>query len=381
MTPQDRITRSHIAIMRSKEFCMFSGVLSVGDIEFSDKVPTAGTNGVNVVYNPEYIKDLSDKELNFLVLHEAIHKAFQHLHMWKKLFKQNPQVANMAADYIVNQNIKNADLNEDFAKMPQGGLYDIRFENWTTKQVFDKLLKENPNMQQQYQLDVHDWEDADKMSDDEVNEVKKQIDTALRQGEILRGKLNGNTHRGVNEILKPKINWREQLREYMNAVCRTKDKSSWRRPSRRYISQDIYMPSMIGESIGDIVLAIDTSGSIQEKEIQTFVSELIAICHDVQPRNVHLIYWDHDVQAVEKYDATTFDMIAKSTKPRGGGGTRVGCVNKYIQDNKLNPETAIIFTDGYVEEDWGGSWKHPTLWVVTSNQVSPHGKTLTFEGE
>ena len=91
MTPQDRVTKSHIAIMRSKEFCMFAGVLSIGDVKFTDELPTAATNGRDVIYNPQFVDTLTDKKLNFVVLHEALHKVYQHMHLWKKLWKQDPQ--------------------------------------------------------------------------------------------------------------------------------------------------------------------------------------------------------------------------------------------------------------------------------------------------
>lgn len=382
MTPQDRVTKSHIAIMRSKEFCLFSGVLSIGDVNFSDKVPTAGTNGRDVTYNPDWIQTLPTKELNFIVLHEAIHKAFQHMHIWKGLFKKNPMLTNMAADYVVNATIKNADPDENIAVMPKSGLYDQRFDNMTTKQIFDILQKENPQSDGvTVVLDEHGFDEAEALDDNEVKKVKEQIDQALRQGEILRGKMAGNQIRGVTDFLKPKVDWRRELRQFVNSICKSKDKSSWRKPHRRYVSQDIYMPSMIGESVGDIVIGVDTSGSIGQEEINLFLSEIVSICEDVTPKSVVLVYWDHEVAGVEQYKEGEYQRLKATTKPRGGGGTHVGCLNEYIRSEKLKPETTIVFTDGYVENDWGGVWTCPTLWVVTSDLTSPHGKTIKYEGD
>jgi predicted metal-dependent peptidase len=382
MTPQDRVTKSHIAIMRSKEFCLFSGVLSIGDVNFSDKVPTAGTNGRDVTYNPDWIQTLPTKELNFIVLHEAIHKAFQHMHIWKDLFKKNPMLTNMAADYVVNATIKNADPDENIAAMPKSGLYDQRFDNMTTKQIFDILQKENPQSDGvTVVLDEHGFDEAEALDDNEVKKVKEQIDQALRQGEILRGKMAGNQIRGVTDFLKPKVDWRRELRQFVNSICKSKDKSSWRKPHRRYVSQDIYMPSMIGESVGDIVIGVDTSGSIGQEEINLFLSEIVSICEDVTPKSVVLVYWDHEVAGVERYKEGEYQRLKATTKPRGGGGTHVGCLNEYIRSEKLKPETTIVFTDGYVEQDWGGVWTCPTLWVVTSDLTSPHGKTIKYEGD
>jgi len=142
LSPQDRVTKSHIAIMRSKEFCMFSGVLSVGDVKFVDYLPTAATNGRDVMYNPKFVDEITDdKELNFIVLHEALHKAFQHMMLWKKLWKESPMLANMAADYVVNATIVESDPHNNIAKLPSMALYDKQYDGMTTRQVFDLLKK------------------------------------------------------------------------------------------------------------------------------------------------------------------------------------------------------------------------------------------------
>ena len=379
LTSEQRVTKSHIAIMRSKEFCMFAGVLSVGKVIFTDDIPTACTNGRDVMYSPDFIKTLDDKELNFVVLHEALHKVYQHMHLWKKLWKENPQLANMSADYVVNYAIYEADEFSNVAKRPESALFDLAYKNMTTKQIFDMLKRSSDFVKEQSGHDTHDWEGAEQLSDEEVKATAKQIDQALRQGEIIRGKMNGNKNRSIGEILEPKVDWREQLREFVNATCRNKDKSTWKRPHKRFLGQDIYMPSMIGESIGKVVVGIDTSGSIGDKELNEFLTEVVAICDDVSPSSIELLYWDTEVAGHETYNQGDYKALVQSTKPAGGGGTRVGCVNEYIKEKRIEPEAVIILTDGYVEDDWGGSWGcTPTLWAVTSRQISPHGKTINI---
>jgi len=377
LTSEQRVTKSHIAIMRSKEFCMFAGVLSVGKVNFTEDMPTACTNGRDVMYNPEFIKSLNDKELNFVVLHEALHKVYQHMHLWKKLWKESPQLANMAADYVVNYAIHEADETQQVAVRPQSALFDLAYKDMTTKQIFEMLKRSSQYVKEQSGHDTHDWEGAEQLSDEEVKETIKQIDQALRQGEIIRGKMQGNKNRSITEILEPKVDWREQLREFVNATCRNKDKSTWKRPHKRFLGQDIYMPSMIGEAIGKVVIGIDTSGSIGDKELNEFLTEVVAICDDVSPSSIELLYWDTEVAGHETYNQGDYKALVQSTKPAGGGGTHVGCVNQYIKDKRIEPEAIIILTDGYVEDDWGGAWDYPTLWAVTTrHNTSPHGKTI-----
>jgi predicted metal-dependent peptidase len=355
---------------------MFAGVLSVGKVSFTDDIPTACTNGRDVMYNPEFIKSLNDKELNFVVLHEALHKVYQHMHLWRKLFKENGQLANIAADYVVNNAIYEADEHMNVTMMPSAALFDKQYKGMTTKQIFD-LLKKNGSGNAQGGHDTHDWEGAEALSDEESKEVAKQIDQALRQGEIIRGKMQGNKNRGVNELLEPKVNWREQLRDFVNATCKNKDKTSWKRPHKRFLGQDIYMPSMIGETLGQVVIGIDTSGSIGDEELNEFLTEVVAICDEVSPSSIELLYWDTDVAGHETYNQGDYHSLFQSTKPAGGGGTHVGCVNQYIKDKRIQPEAIILLTDGYVEDDFGGNWEFPTLWAMTSKHItSPHGKTI-----
>lgn len=382
LTSEQRVTKSHIAIMRSKEFCMFAGVLSVGKVIFTDDIPTACTNGRDVMYNPNFIKTLDDRELNFVVLHEALHKVYQHMHLWKKLWKQSPMLTNMAADYVVNFSIHEADTQGVITKRPDSALFDLRFKGMTTKQVFELLKKdfEDNGGGGKDGHDSHDWEGAEALSDEEVKETAKQIDQALRQGEIIRGKMQGNKNRSVNELLEPKVNWREQLRDFVNATCKNKDKTSWKRPHKRFIGHDIYMPSMVGESIGQIVVGIDTSGSIGQQELNEFLTEVVAICDDVSPSSIELLYWDTNVAGHETYNQGDYKGLFESTKPAGGGGTHVGCVNQYIKDKRIQPEAIIILTDGYVENDFGGNWEYPTLWAITTRHItSPHGKTIHID--
>lgn len=381
LTSEQRITKSHIAIMRSKQFCMFAGVLSVGKVMYTEDIPTACTNGRDVIYNKDFIKTLDDKELNFVVLHEALHKAYQHMNLWKKLWKINPMVANMAADYVVNYAIHEADEQGEITKRPDSALFDLKYKGMTTKQIFDSLMQDaKDNGGGKGGHDSHDWEGADSLSDEEKKEVAKQIDQALRQGEIIRGKMQGNKNRSVSEILEPKVDWREQLREFVNATCKNKDKTSWKRPHKRFIGHDIYMPSMIGEAIGQVVIGIDTSGSIGDKELNEFLTEVVAICDDVSPSSIELLYWDTHVAGHETYNQGDYKGLVQSTKPAGGGGTHVGCVNEYIKDKRIQPEAIIILTDGYVENDFGGNWEHPTLWAITSKHItSPHGKTIHID--
>ena len=86
--------------------------------------------------------------------------------------------------------------------------------------------------------------------------------------------------------------------------------------------------------------------------------------NNVNPENVHLLYWDHQVAGHEVYGVGDGDKLMGSTKPKGGGGTSPSCITKYMQANNIKPECAVVLTDGYVGSDWGGTWNCPVLWAI-----------------
>jgi predicted metal-dependent peptidase len=217
-------------------------------------------------------------------------------------------------------------------------------------------------------FDEHDWESAQEMTEQEKEELAQEIDQAIRQGAILAGKANGNVNRSFNDLMSAKVNWKDALREYISAVCKGKDDSTWAKPNRRWLQHDIYMPSSVSETMGRVVVAIDTSGSIHGAILTRFISEVASIMDNVNPELVDLIYWDNEVASHEVYGLNESDNMRLSTKPKGGGGTTPSCITQYLKKNNIVPECAIVLTDGYVGNDWGGNWSSPVLWAIVDNR-------------
>ena len=124
-------------------------------------------------------------------------------------------------------------------------------------------------------LDDHDWDGAQAMTKEEAEALQKEIDQAVRQGLITYNKMYGdgagNLSREFGELLEPEVNWKDQLREFVKATCNARDASSWRKVNRRYLHGGIYLPSLIGESVGHLAIGIDTSGSIGGHELNEFL--------------------------------------------------------------------------------------------------------------
>ena len=391
LTEEQRLTKAVVSIMGNPKYTALAGVLMIGDRNVVDdpSVPTACTNGRDEMYGREFVKQLNDAELRFLVLHEVYHKLFRHLTTWQHLYKQDAQLANMACDYVINLKIADDNAKDRFATMTgilEGGCYDTKYAGMDTAQVYN-LLRDDQDGNEGGQgseslpdggqpFDEHDWDGAEEMTADEQRELAREIDEAVRQGALVAGKLGSGGDRDLAELLQPQVNWREVLREFVQTTCTGSDYSTYRRPNRRYLSSGMYMPSGISEQVGELVVAIDTSGSIGQRELSAFLTEVKEICETVHPESVRLMYWDTRVCRDEKYDMHELDTLVQSTKPAGGGGTDVTCVTDYIRDNNINAQAAIVLTDGYLFGGWG-QWTMPVLWcVMDSGRTADVGKTV-----
>jgi len=400
MNEERKLQKAKIALMRSPKFALLSGILMVGKTRVDDNIPTACTNGRDERYGRAFVKELSDKELDFLVAHEGYHKMYRHMTTWRKLHDEDHNLANQACDYVINLQLQDIDPSESLIAMPRYkdgphkgermGLCDERFRGMNTKQVFDILKQEKKDGgggDGEGGFDEHDWADAKNMSDADKKELLKEIDQAIRQGIMAHQKIAGTGAGGIDRelegLLEPKVDWREVLREFVKATCNAKDTSSWRRVNRRFLSMGTYMPSMIGEKVGHLVVGVDMSGSIGAQEQAEFLSEVKAIAEDVNPEVVDLLYWDCEVARHEVYEGSEVSNIIQSTKPRGGGGTSPSCVSTYLKEKGIKPECIIMLTDGYVGGDWGSEWTAEVLWCIVggSSDIAPNGKTVHVEAQ
>ncbi len=403
LTAEERLSKAVVAIMGHPRYTALAGVLMIGEKTIEDDIPTACTNGRDVKYGRAFVDGLTDAQLRGLVLHEDEgHKLHRHLEIWKWMYDIDPHLANCACDYVINIKIVDDNKEDGFAQLPEGGLVDARFRGMDSAQVFNILRKEQEEQSQDDQgdgsqgnesggdgepssspggdgagFDEHDWEGAQSLSDEDKRELARDIDEAIRQGAMAAGKMGGTGNRDLDEVLQPQVDWREVLREFIQNTCAGNDYSTYARPNRRLMSQGIIMPSGISEQVGELVIAIDTSGSVGQQELTAFLSEVKGVCDTVKPDKLRLLYWGSNVVGDEAYDMHELDNLVKSTKPMGGGGTDVNCVTQYMTDEGIKPQACIVLTDGYLYSGWG-DWTCPVLWAILDNRdaVPDEGKVV-----
>jgi predicted metal-dependent peptidase len=375
LSAEQRIERTHVQLMKHRNFCLFSGLFMVGKVSVDDTTPTAKTNGLDVMYGRKFVDSLTDKALAFVILHENMHKAYRHLVVWQSLHKKDAELANAACDYVINLQIRDYDPDGHDVEMPMDaegnvmGLIDEKYRGMDSAEVF-RLLEEEYGGKGKGKggngFDEHDWENA---SEADKEEVVNEIEKALRQGAILAGKMGGDVSRELQDLLTPKINWKEALRDFVKTTTQGKDQTTWRRLHKRYIGMDIIMPSTYDEKVGSILVGIDTSGSIGSEELGQFLGEVKSICDEVSPEKIDLLYWDTRVAGHEVYHNSELSSLVESTQAKGGGGTDPDCVPKFMKKENLEPECVIMLTDGYIHSDiakWG-SVNMPVMWCIKGN--------------
>ena len=393
LTEEQRLSKAVVKIMGHAPY--LSAVLMIGKRQITDdpKTTTAYTNGEDEYYSRQFVAQLNDAELRFLVLHEVYHKLYKHLTTWRHLWKEDPQRANTACDHVINIKITDEFSQDKFATMTGAlstGCYDRKYVGMNSQEVYDLLPpgksgrrrggdEEGEDGQQPF--DDHDWEAAEEMTDEEKRELAREIDEAVRQGNTVAGKMGSGGNRDLEDLLTPQVDWREVLRDFITDTCAGKDFSTYNKLNRRYVGMGVAMPSGITEQVGELVLAVDTSNSIGRDELATWLTEIKSICDTVRPEAVRILYWDTQVCADEYYDAHQLDDVVKSTKPAGGGGTDVTCVTDYIRDKRINAQACIVLTDGYIWGGWG-QWTMPVLWTILDNDgANPDcGKTVHIKG-
>ena len=416
-----RIFRASAQIMSHPAFCLATGLLTLGTItivEDGHPVTTAATDGVNMLFNRKFVMSLNEYEVNFLVLHELGHIMFSHLYVYEWLMKLNAKRTNCAMDYVVNGWIVDTDPFGHFARSIKGTLYKLEWSTLSTDAIYRLLADEESNDGKgdkdgdkgnngsdpadsgasgdkgeetghggdgdgdgKAPLDSHDWESASKLSDEEKQELADNVEQAIREGTILVGKAQGGMSRAIRDILTPKIDWKEVFREFINSVKQGKESLTWQSFNRRYLPFDSYLPSAISETVGDVIIAVDTSGSIGDDALAQVVSEMVAMVEQVDPENIRVLWWDTGVAKEQVISRDKSSKIQHMLEAAGGGGTRMGCVSDYINAKNYKPECVVVFTDGYVEPNVSWKVSSPTLVVVDGNRnfVPPTGVRVVFK--
>ena len=322
----------------------------------TDATATADVNGTVVRYNPEFLKGQTVTQFAGLMAHECWHVAFQHL---ARRGNRDPIIWNCAGDYIINHMLTKAGF-----EIPTAGLLDKKYgDGWSTDGVYDDLMKEKKDFNTaNLMLDLREGDDGDKdgptLDSAITNIIVRARTQAQMGGKKLKGEIPDEILRILDELLNPKLPWQVILQKFLDQ--RVHEEYSWARKNRRY-SSDTYMPSLYSYGLGHLTFAIDTSGSIDDGELQEMLSEIKGIQQVFNPEHMTIIDCDSKIHQIHDIDQTT-DIL--SLEFHGGGGTSFQPVLDYVEEH---PTQALIYFTDLHGESTLDPVNYPVLWICNSD--------------
>jgi predicted metal-dependent peptidase len=351
---------------------------------FTEDVPIAATDGNNLILNPKAFFKFNLGERMFIIAHEVMHYVFNHcglsvpFRQSKKVkfadgteLPYDDQLMNVAMDLVINDLL----IESKIGTFPKEGCHDTKIATHKDSflDAYKKVFKQqqqggggggggNPpgggkGFDQLLAPGTMQGKSAEQAVQDRSDTAWATAVAAAIAVAKARGKLPAALERMFSDILEPEVSWQDMIRAFFARKVGAGG-YDWRKPDRRLIQRDIYAPQRSGNGCGDVVVAVDTSGSIGQRELDVFFGEMRGILDDVRPNRLFLVWCDAKVHHVDELDQTS-DLTG--LKPHGGGGTDFRPVFEWIDDNNVTPDALVYLTDGmgYFPSD---EPRYPVVW-------------------
>lgn len=365
-------------------------------IDASDWCATLATDGRNFYYNVAFVDKLTPKQCEFGFAHEVLHNVFDHI---GRRDSRDPNLSNIAADYAVNQILRDERIGEvpDWIKIFQ----DNKYRGKSYEEIYDDLYEKAEKIdlsslgelldehlddgnggdeEGQGDRDKKDGSGRPKLSPEEKKKIRDEIKEAMVSAAQAAGagRVPAGVARLIKDFTEPKMSWRELLR--MNIQSIIKSNFSFNRPNRKSQMSGAILPGMINEDTIDVCCGIDMSGSISDKQAKDFLSEVKGIMDEYVDFKLRLWCFDTEVYNYHEFTADNADEIM-SYECAGGGGTDFDANWKFMRDQDISPKRFVMFTDGYPCGSWGDEDYCETLFIIHGNEtiIPPHGQVAYYK--
>lgn len=394
-------------------------------------IDTMATDGKRIYYNPSFVEGLTLGEAKGVLCHEVMHIANAH-HLRRG--KRDQRLWNIACDYAINPLVLKSKLhlpadrllNSAYENMSAEEIY-LREEQREKAEREAQQQRRNQSMQSGAGQAANDYQPVPQDDQSEASEKPAEagqdaepdqptsqsaeppappqpkgvgmiLDGVSEEGEPLTeaemkdemakvqvtviqaariaelaGQDGGGFERLVSEAKDPRDDWKDTLRRFIQQSVTVPQDSTWSRPNRRFLSADMYLPSRTKEDNGNLLIAVDTSGSIDGLILSHFLGEMRRILEDTDYETVTVMACDNRVRwhgTFNKGDEVEYKMY-------GGGGTAFGPVWSKVNELCLKPSACIYFTD---LECWsfGEEPEYPVLWAAWGSAAERHMTRLPF---
>jgi len=390
-TAVERITQSRVRLLLTKPF--FGQLATRLRLEDATSyIPTAATDGKRFLYNVDFINRLSDPELDFLVGHEVLHVVYDHM---GARGERKKLIWNAAADFNINMTLVEHHVGEPIkSESLDGGnmCLDWKYRGLNSYEIYDKLIEDGAG--EGGGMDVHielgdgsgDGEgDADgknvqvTMSEEERKALQDEVKQAVIQAAQSAGPdVPEAVRRMISELVSPKMDWRDVLRTQLESSL--KNDFTFMRPSKR--SGEVLFPGMNKDEELNVAVFLDTSGSISQTMLRDFLSEVQGIMDQYQSYKIHIAQFDTNVYAPETFTSDDGRSM-NEYEITGGGGTDFDVVYNYMEQEGIEPDQMVMFTDGYPWGSWGNPDYCDVLHVIHGDAQrkieAPFGVTIHYE--
>lgn len=392
-----RIDRAALKVLFHVPF--FAAGVSKLPVTFDDSIPTACTNGNGIRWSRAFLDKLKDEEIVTVYCHEVCHCLLGHL--WRAPQGCDWGLWNQATDHAVNNMLKEFGAqvqttrkanpfpfpepqdaycaNPAFAGMAEEKIYSILASQPKTpggsgSKTGSGQPQPGASKPQPGSMPSFGQMDKPQTSSEEQGKQKTEWQNTLLQSASAhkqRGELPGMFARLVEDLIDPKIPWQDMLRSLLREQIN--DDWDFMRPNKYFEDSDFILPSLHSERIGEIIVGIDTSGSIDTELLKQFKGAMQEALEELKPRVMHEICCDTRVTAEREYHVG--DTIAKEAP--GGGGTRLEKIFERIEERELAPKAIVILTD--LETSFPKQIpEYPVIWCNwgDSNKTAPFGTIL-----
>jgi len=424
MNSEERIIKARAKLMKGN-IGMASMLLSLTLIEANERCDTMATDGVNIYWNDEFVKTLTDKEIQAVLVHEASHVIWEHP---LRIGKRNHAIWNVATDYVINSWIA-YDL---YMELPKDGLLDRKYRGQSAEQVYRTLTNDDEALQDAIDEMKSKSDDSDSdesesgegegegegdaenegegvgkgsgkslteelenmkpssggvsmpkdeegndLSESALSEIKENIQRTISMADKLEGVSDsGNSIMGgaVQTMNESYVNWVDVMKDLLTSAI--SNNPTWSRLNKRHSWRGVNLPSKDKEPQGgEIVVAIDTSGSVSQEELNIFATETQSLCEECGINKIRVTYCDTSIirnpTTGEWWDEFDLDNEELEFNLRGGGGTRFEPPFNLFNDETDDTDDVIAFiyfTDGYCDVRAEVEPSVPVIWALSTNQ-------------
>jgi predicted metal-dependent peptidase len=349
-----------------------------------DWCETMAVDGFYIYVNPKFCESLNKDEIIFVLAHEVMHCVLGHI---DRRGNKDKEVWNYATDYATNLK-----LVEFGFKMPKVGLIDQRFKDLTSEEIYELLLKEGKESLEKLskgnnnkdQWDIH-LDPSDNRGQEQRKkefpspEERKRLRVSILKdiSEKIQGSRAGQSSSELTKAKGEEVPWDILLARFFSGL--RKDDYRLMPPNKKHIWRDIYLPSIGRPGPNHIVVAIDTSGSMDDQTLKKVLG-IIDNLRSFTQCKLTLIQCDakiNKIEEFEEYEPTNFEKYTVI----GRGGTSFIPVFHYLDKRQRKEtyhfDTLIFITDGFGEFPKEAP-NYPTLWLITKGGLDkvPFGEKI-----